>query len=131
MKKSMTLPVALGLSLAVLACLRHSARLAGETRLDPPAKGAIEFTNGQWFDGQNFQRRTFYSVDGTLTSKKPLRVDEVIDLKNGYVAKRTATLLGDNLRFSNSSAWYSRICRGPKRSGEHWKRRAKSSTVRM
>ena len=81
----MTLPVALGLSLAVLACLPHSARLAGETRLDPPAKEALEFTNGQWFDGQNFQHRTFYSVDGTLTSKKPLRVDEVIDLKNGYV----------------------------------------------
>jgi hypothetical protein len=75
----------LGLSLAVLACLRHSARLAGQTRLDLPAKGAPEFTNGQWFDGQNFQRRTFYSVDGTLTSKKPLRLDEVTDLKNGYV----------------------------------------------
>ena len=85
MKKSVILPAALGFSLAVLVCLWHGARLAGETRLDSPAKAVLKFTNGQWFDGQNFQSRTFYSVDGALTSKKPLRVDEVIDLKNGYV----------------------------------------------
>lgn len=85
MKKSVILPAALGFSLAVLVCLWHGARLAGETRLDSLAKAVLKFTNGQWFDGQNFQSRTFYSVDGALTSKKPLRVDEVIDLKNGYV----------------------------------------------
>ena len=41
------------------------------------------------------------------------------------------TVPGDNFRFSNSSAWYSRMCRGPKRSGGQLNRRAKSSTVRM
>jgi imidazolonepropionase-like amidohydrolase len=85
MKKSAILPAALGFSLAVLVCLCHGARLAAETRLDSPAKAVLKFINGQWFDGQKFQSRTFYSVDGALTSKKPLRVDEVIDLKNGYV----------------------------------------------
>ncbi len=43
------------------------------------------FTNGQWFDGNRFQRRVFYSVGGVLTQKKPRAVDEVVDLKGGYV----------------------------------------------
>ena len=41
--------------------------------------------NGRWFDGKKFAARTFYSVGGTLTSKKPARVDSVIDLRGGYV----------------------------------------------
>ena len=43
------------------------------------------FTNGQWFDGHAFRRRVFYSAGGILTEKKPRTIDEVIDLKNGYV----------------------------------------------
>ncbi len=43
------------------------------------------FTNGQWFDGRAFRRRVFYSVGGVLTEKAPRTVDEVIDLKGGYV----------------------------------------------
>src|SRR5258708_28714679 len=52
----------------------------------------------------------------------------VLQKKNLGAARGTARLPADNLRFSNSSAWYSRICRGPKRSGEQLKCRAKSST---
>jgi len=37
----------------------------------------------------------------------------------------------DDFPFWNNSAWYSRMCRGPKRSGEQWKCRANSSTVRI
>lgn len=43
------------------------------------------FDNGNWFTGKSFERRTFYSVDGLLTSKKPARIDETIDLAGGYV----------------------------------------------
>jgi imidazolonepropionase-like amidohydrolase len=46
---------------------------------------AYTFTNGQWFDGQTFQRKVFYSVGGVLTEKRPGKVDEAIDLKGGYV----------------------------------------------
>lgn len=50
-----------------------------------PQQNSCQFINGQWFDGKGFSRRTFYSVNGVLTSKKPAPIDEVIDLKNGYV----------------------------------------------
>jgi hypothetical protein len=43
------------------------------------------FTNGLWFNGQTFQRKIFYSVDGLLTEKKPHKIDEEIDLKGAYV----------------------------------------------
>ena len=43
------------------------------------------FINGQWFDGQKFGNRRFYSVNGVLTSKKPARVDAVVDLSGKYV----------------------------------------------
>lgn len=44
-----------------------------------------EFVNGNWFDGNAFKKRIFYSVDGTLTSKKPKRIDSTIDLKDNYI----------------------------------------------
>jgi len=44
-----------------------------------------EFANGQWFDGQKFVTKRFYSVGGMLTVKKPSRVDSVIDLSGKYV----------------------------------------------
>lgn len=44
-----------------------------------------EFANGQWFDGRKFVRRKFYTVGGRLTSRRPARVDSVIDLSGKYV----------------------------------------------
>ena len=44
-----------------------------------------QFTNGNWFDGKDFKKREFYSVNGILTSKKPRQIDETIDLKNQFV----------------------------------------------
>jgi len=49
------------------------------------SKRNLQFINGQWFDGKKFTARTFYSVGGVLTSKRPSRIDSVIDLKQGYV----------------------------------------------
>lgn len=49
------------------------------------APKSYQFINGQWFDGKGFHRQTFYSVSGLLTRKKPEKIDEVVDLKNGYV----------------------------------------------
>ena len=37
------------------------------------------------FDGKNFRQRTFYSVNGILTRSKPSRIDETMDLQNGFV----------------------------------------------
>ncbi len=46
---------------------------------------SYQFINGQWFDGKTFRRQILYSVDGVLVRKKPERIDEIVDLKNGYV----------------------------------------------
>ncbi len=54
------------------------------TRL--PQLKTYQFINGQWFDGKGFHRQTFYSVNGVLTRRKPAKVDEVVDLKQGSVA---------------------------------------------
>jgi len=44
-----------------------------------------EFANGRWFDGRKFVPKKFYSVGGKLTSKRPARVDSLIDLSGKYV----------------------------------------------
>jgi hypothetical protein len=44
-----------------------------------------EFAGGRWFDGQKFVARKFYTVGGLLTSRKPARVDSVIDLAGKFI----------------------------------------------
>jgi imidazolonepropionase-like amidohydrolase len=44
-----------------------------------------EFKNGNWFDGKGFKRQTMYSVGGIFTKKKPNKIDESVDLQNGFV----------------------------------------------
>ena len=44
-----------------------------------------EFKNGRWFDGRSFRKTTFYSVLGRLTTQRPSRINETIDLKDGFV----------------------------------------------
>src|SRR5687767_7729409 len=51
----------------------------------PPSYRTYEFTNGKWFNGQQFVEKMFYSVNGVLTKKKPAKIDETIDLKGGFV----------------------------------------------
>jgi len=50
-----------------------------------PSSKNYGFINGNWFDGQNFENKRFYSVKGVLTVKKPVRVDSVVDLAGKYV----------------------------------------------
>jgi len=45
----------------------------------------VEYRGGQWFDGRQFTRRSFYVIDGTLRSSRPPRVDSVIDLHDAFV----------------------------------------------
>jgi hypothetical protein len=60
-----------------------------------------EFTNGNWFDGQKFVRKTFYSVAGRLSSKRPARVDRVWDLSNKYVVPPFGEAHNHNLDWSS------------------------------
>ena len=45
----------------------------------------IAFTNGYWFDGHSFKRRTGYAVVGVLSFRRPRQVDSTVDLAGGYV----------------------------------------------
>ena len=85
MKRVLSLLAALWLAAALFSGDSKVAGQGSKTDASPPTKRTLEFTNGQWFDGQGFRQRVFYSVDGFLTSKKPQTVDEVIDLMKGYV----------------------------------------------
>ena len=73
-----------------------------------PAKNSstrnYEFTNGRWFDGKAFTTRAFYSVGGLLTSRKPARVDSVIDLKGGYVVPPFGEAHNHNVEGQNVDA---------------------------
>jgi hypothetical protein len=43
------------------------------------------FTNGSWFDGHSFKKRTGYAVGEALSFRRPPHVDAVVDLKGGFV----------------------------------------------
>lgn len=64
------------------------------------APQSYEFINGLWFDGQNFVGKRFYSVNGILTSKKPGRVDSVIDLNGKFVIPPFAEAHNHNVESS-------------------------------
>jgi hypothetical protein len=49
------------------------------------ARKNYEFAGGRWFDGRKFVARKFYTAGGALTSRRPARVDAVIDLAGKYV----------------------------------------------
>jgi imidazolonepropionase-like amidohydrolase len=51
----------------------------------PAFAETIHWRNGLWFDGSGFRSRSFYSVDGELTTKKPKTIDQTIDLHGRYV----------------------------------------------
>jgi len=51
----------------------------------PANPSILAFTNGHWFNGHGFTKRTAYSVDGLLTFKRPGRIGQTIDLHSGFV----------------------------------------------
>jgi imidazolonepropionase-like amidohydrolase len=67
--------------MAMLVGLGFSIKLTGQQS----SRKAYEFANGQWFDGQKFRSKRFYSVNGVLTAKKPSGIVTVIDLTGRYV----------------------------------------------
>jgi hypothetical protein len=81
-KLFLTLTVILVFASVFLNPTKSSAR---ETPPTTARHRTHQFTNGQWFDGKQFKRVIFYSVNGWLTKKKPARIDQVIDLDNGFV----------------------------------------------
>ena len=71
-------------SAALLFCL-HNFHFAAKGQTPVLQLKSFQFDNGQWFDGEKFKRQVFYSVGGIWTKRKPGKIDEIIDLKNGFV----------------------------------------------
>jgi hypothetical protein len=68
----------------------------------------LAFTGGYWFDGNSFAAQPgshFYSVAGILTSKKPARVDSVIDLKTWFIVPPFGEAHNHNADFSSEEQW--------------------------
>jgi cytosine/adenosine deaminase-related metal-dependent hydrolase len=75
----------------------QSIYVFSQTQSNNSSRKIYKFINGQWFDGKNFQRQTFYSVDGVLTKREPRSVTETIDLASGYVVPPFAEAHNHNL----------------------------------
>lgn len=64
------------LSLALLSAVSVSAQ---------PQAPTYEFTHGRWWNGSGYEAKTVYSVNGQLRMSWTGRIDETVDLKNGFV----------------------------------------------
>lgn len=73
-----------GLVLVGVSCVGVPTPSVAVSEQSATAK-QYQFTNGRWFDGEEFRRDTFYVVDGLLTRTAPAHVDEVVDLRDGFV----------------------------------------------
>ena len=88
--------VVLFIGLAVLL-----ATFPAQAQVQTTATHNYEFANGNWFDGQKFVQRTFYTVAGRLTGKRPAPVDRVFDLAGKYVVPPFGEAHNHNLDWSS------------------------------
>lgn len=95
MKKLPVAPLLLLVLLSSLVCGQPVRTGAPVRRLN------YEFANGRWFDGQKFVIGKFYTVGGRLASKRPARVDSVIDLNGKYVVPPFGEAHNHNVEWSN------------------------------
>jgi len=69
----------------------------------------LAFTGGLWFDGKRFAgrpaRNHTYSIAGVLTSKKPARVDSVIDLMTWFIVPPFGEAHNHNADYSSDEQW--------------------------
>lgn len=99
-------------STAAVAGLLLPSQLRGYQSGNSPAssQGNLALTGGHWFDGQTFRdhttdKHTVYSASGYFTSKKPARIDAVIDLKNWFVVPPFGEAHNHNADFSDEEQW--------------------------
>jgi Amidohydrolase family len=57
----------------------------------------VEFRNGRWFDGNGFQPRRVFSVDGRFTFREPPRIDKSYDLAGAFVVPPFAEAHNHNI----------------------------------
>jgi hypothetical protein len=72
------------MNLTLMTILGAVLLSATGTMTGPPSP-RYAFVNGQWWNGSTYEKRTFYTVDGMLTSHQPAYLDQTIDLHGGFV----------------------------------------------
>ena len=60
-----------------------------------------ELKNGQWFDGNDFKKADWYSINGILSNIRPPRIDSTIDLNNGFVIPPFGEAHNHNIAYSD------------------------------
>jgi len=89
--------------LILLCCLYFSCKLKkSETNIDEYAiantKSPItQFTNGLWYNGEAFEKKTVWIKNGLISLDKITEVDTIIDLSNKYVIPPFAEAHNHNL----------------------------------
>ncbi|MEM6539044.1 MAG: amidohydrolase family protein [Pseudomonadota bacterium] len=67
-------------------CIGLVSQLLCACATSPPAVPDFRFDNGLWFNGDDFERRTAYVIDGALRfSRKQIEPASVIDLDGTYI----------------------------------------------
>jgi hypothetical protein len=82
-KSQMTRRIRALLYVTVLLTLTTSCASTQAISVPQPPHTAL--LNGYWFNGESFETRDVYSVDGRLTFRKPARVDRTLDLTGMWV----------------------------------------------
>jgi hypothetical protein len=91
---------------ATLTGIMLGARATGQ----PPSPNSYEFINGLWFDGQDFRSRRFYAAGGILTSRRPGKIEAVIDLEGRHVIPPFGEAHNHNVEWSDEET-FSRLLR--------------------
>ena len=65
-------------------------------------KRSYQFVNGNWFNGQGFENKAVYTVEGKLSFNAPNKVDSVIDLKDKFVVPPYGEAHNHNIEYNLS-----------------------------
>jgi hypothetical protein len=90
--------------LVIAVLLLSSAPAHGQSSGKQPSPHNYGFINGRWFDGREFTSKTFYSVGGFLSSRRPQKIDSIIDLKGKYVVPPFGEAHNHNVEWANVDA---------------------------
>lgn len=72
----------------IITVITTLAIIGGMAFYNPPAatiSKVYKYTNGNWFNGKDYEKKTMYVQDGRFLGKTPAEVDSVIDLENNFV----------------------------------------------
>jgi len=66
-----------------------------------PKSKTYEFKNGLWYTGKGFVKATWYSINGTLSITRPLKIDSSIDFNKGFVIPPFGEAHNHNVDYSD------------------------------